>query len=251
LTAVSHASPELDLDAANRDLDAMEAWDIVKWAAERFGRGLIVSSSFGAESALMLHMVTRVMPDIPVVCVDTGYLFPETYRFMEELRERFGLNLKVYQSPISPARMEAVHGRLWEDGREGLDRYDQMRKVEPMNRALRDLGATAWLSGVRADQTDHRKTLRLIDRGRGGVYKIHPILKWTAREIDAYFKIHELPYHPLVEQGYPSIGDTHSTSPVGEGQDARAGRFGGLKQECGLHLPATQQENESREGSSL
>jgi phosphoadenosine phosphosulfate reductase len=251
LTAFTQVSPEIDLDTANRELAAMEAWDIVKWAAGHFGKGLIVTSSFGAESALMLHLATRVVPDIPVVCVDTGYMFPETYRFMEELRQRFNLNLHVYQADISPARMEATMGRVWEDGVEGLDRYDQLRKVEPMNRALRDLGATAWLSGVRADQTDHRKTLRPIEPSRGGVYKIHPILKWTAREIEAYFTIHDLPYHPLVEQGYRSIGDTHTTTPVADGQDARAGRFGGLKQECGLHLPATQQENESRGGSSL
>lgn len=214
-----------------------ESRRIAEWAADTFGRGLVVSTSFGIQSAVMLHLATRVVPDIPVIWVDTGYLPAETYRFTEALRERLHLNLYVYQSPLSPARMEALHGRLWERGDlESLNLYDRIRKVEPMQRALRELGATAWLSGLRAEQTEHRATLPVVGR-QGERWKILPLLRWTSRNVHAYLKEHGLPVHPLFEQGYATVGDWHSSRPVGaEDPHERATRFRGLKQECGLHL---------------
>ena len=146
--------------------------------------------------------------------------------------------------------MEAVHGKLWERGLEGLNRYDKMRKVEPMRRALHDLHARAWAAGLRRQQTQHRAGLRVAER-QGGVYKVHPILNWTTRDVYQYLKKHDLPYHPLYEQGYKSIGDVHTTKRVVAGMDERAGRFGGLKQECGLHLPDTAAEDQSRAASDL
>lgn len=243
--------PPLDLDAVNSQLAPAAPETIIRWAAEAFGRGLILTSSFGAQSAVMLHLVTRILPDIPVVFVDTGYLFPETYQFADELTKRLGLNLKVYQSPLSPARMEATLGRLWEaNTKDALDRYDQIRKVEPMQRALRELGVTAWLAGLQRHQTKHRAGLRTVEL-QNGTYKVHPVLEWATRDVHAYLKKHDLPYHPLYEKGYASIGDVHSTRPITAGMDERDGRFGGLKQECGLHLPATPDENKSREASNL
>lgn len=253
MTAAALPRPQetLDLEAANHDLAAMDSLGIIRWAHERFGNGLILTSSFGAESALMLHLTVQVVPQIPVVVVDTGYLFPETYQFIETLRERFNLNLKVYQSPISPAWMEATQGKLWEVGTaEALNTYDRIRKVEPMQRAIAELGATAWLAGLRSNQTAHRANLRTIEK-QNGVYKVHPILNWTTKDIYDHFKRHDLPYHPLYEQGYKSIGDWHSTRPVTAGMDSRDGRFLGLKQECGLHLPATREEDSSRSSSDL
>jgi len=241
--------PTIDLDAVNRELANAEPADVIRWASETFGGGLAMTSSFGAESAVSLHMATRIVPRIPVITVDTGYFFPETYKFMEELRKRFDLNLKVYQSPISPARMEAIYGKLWEKefGEEGLTRYNRLRKVEPMERAIKEIGVKAWVAGLRADQTDHRATLRTVEMRPDGVYKVQPILKWTAREIDIYMTIHDLPYHPLKAEGYSSIGDYHTT----EKADGREGRFGGLKQECGIHLPETKSEDQSREAADL
>lgn len=241
---------ELDLDVANAGLEGKSAEAIVRWAGERFGRGLVLSSSFGAQSAVMLHLVTRVLPEIPVVWVDTGYLFPETYRFAAELTERLGLNLKVYSPAMTPARFEAVHGKTWEEGVEGLDAYHEVFKVEPMRRALRELGATAWFAGLRAKQSDTRASLRALG-AQDGVVKVHPILSWTTKQVHDYLTDHDLPYHPLVEQGYASIGDVHSTRPITAGEDERAGRFGGLKQECGIHLPTTREEAESRDASGL
>ncbi len=251
------------------ELENADARRVVRWAADAFGDGLVLSTSFGIQAAVMLHLVTREVPDIPVIWVDTGYLPPETYRFAEELRERLRLDLKVYQSELSPARMEALHGRLWEpqggeaaaqraEGErssensgdlERLNCYDRLRKVEPMQRALGELGATAWLSGLRADQTRQRAALARIGE-QDGRAKILPILHWTARDVHRYLKRHNLPYHPLFEKGYATVGDWHSSRPVtAEDRHERETRFRGLKQECGIHL--TEDQAKSLESSRL
>jgi phosphoadenosine phosphosulfate reductase len=246
------ASLDLDLKAINHQLSSLETSGIVAWAHETFGDGLVMSTSFGIQSAVMLHLVTQVYPNIPVIWVDTGYLPAKTYVFAEELSTRLKLNLHVYQSPISPARMEAIYGRLWaQKDIDSLNLYDQIRKVEPMQRALRDLGATAWLAGLRADQTAHRKTLDFIGK-QGDLYKILPILNWNSRDIYYYLQTYDLPYHPLFDEGYVSVGDWHSSRPVtADDGDERDTRFHGMKQECGLHLPQTPGEAESLDSSSL
>ncbi|HIK43536.1 MAG TPA: phosphoadenylyl-sulfate reductase, partial [Leptolyngbyaceae cyanobacterium M65_K2018_010] len=217
-----------------------------------FGEGLVLSTSFGIQSAVMLHLVTQVVPKVPVIWVDTGYLPVETYRFAEDLTARLDLNLKVYQSPLSPARMEAIYGRLWEQPDvEALNRYDQIRKVEPMQRALRELGATAWLTGLRADQTDHRRSLDRVGI-QDGRYKLMPILKWTSKQVYQYLVEHDLPYHPLFDKGYVTVGDWHSSRPITAADtNERDTRFKGLKQECGLHLPQSPEEAASLDSSSL
>lgn len=242
-------SATLQLDSANSLLDGKSAPEIVRWAGETFGDGLAMTSSFGAQSAVMLHLVTRVVPDLPVILVDTGYLFPETYKLIQDFTERFNLNLKVYTARVTPARYEALHGKTWEYA-EGLSHYHDVFKVEPLQRALEELNVTAWLAGLRADQTDHRASLRTVEQ-QNGLYKIHPILSWSRKDIGQYMSEHELPYHPLVEKGYASIGDTHSSRPIAEGEDERAGRFGGFAQECGIHMPQTEAENESLGSSGL
>jgi len=138
-TAVTD-SPAVDLAAVNASLASASAEDRVAWAASAFGDSLVLSSSFGAQAAVMLSLATRVVPGIPVVLIDTGYLFPETYRFADELAAKLKLNLKVYRAELTPAWIEARHGKLWEQGLDGLKRYNQLVKVEPMQRALRDLG---------------------------------------------------------------------------------------------------------------
>ena len=241
---------EPDLEDLNREIADASPEDTVRWAAEAFDRGLVMSSSFGAESAVSLHLVTRIVPGIPVIVIDTGYLFPETYRYIEQLADVLALNLAIYQSPMSAARMEALYGRPWENGGSAIDEYNRMRKVEPMQRALRELGATAWIAGLRAEQTRFRSTLRPLEQ-QNEVYKIHPILRWTARDVQRYMIEHELPPHPLYELGYRSIGDTHSTRPTTADMNERDGRFDGVKQECGLHLPLTEEQNRSLGSSRL
>ena len=153
--------------------ESATAQERVNWAADLFGDDLIMTTSFGAQSAAMLHLVTSVLPDIPVVFIDTGYLFPETYRFAAELTERLELNLKKYRSPISAAEQEALHGRLWEQGADGLKPYNFMNKVEPMDRAIKELGARAWLAGLRRSQGESRASRRVVE-SQNKMTKIYP-----------------------------------------------------------------------------
>lgn len=220
-----------ELNAALARLDAEQR---VAWALEHVPGEHVLSSSFGAQAAVSLHLVTRQRPQLPVVLIDTGYLFPETYRFVDELAERLALNLKVYRSPLSPAWMEARHGRLWEQGVEGLDRYNQLRKVEPMQRALAELEATAWYAGLRRGQSRSRAAIEFAEH-RQGRWKFHPLADWSDRDVGHYLARHGLPYHPLWQQGYVSIGDTHTSRRWEPGMDAEDTRFFGLKRECGLH----------------
>ncbi|MGB0416956.1 MAG: phosphoadenylyl-sulfate reductase, partial [Coraliomargarita sp.] len=178
------------------DLESLSAVDRVRWAHESYGDQLVLTTSFGVQSAVMLHLVTSQVPEIPVVFIDTGYLFPETYRFAEELTERLNLNLKIYRSQKSAAHQEAVHGKLWEQGLDGLDRYNKINKVEPMNRAVIELGAVAWLSGLRRNQSSTREN-RPIAEKQNKTWKIYPILDWTDRDIYQYLTENNLPYHPL------------------------------------------------------
>jgi len=232
-------NPSNILDAAtlashNAHLETLDAAARVAWALARFPGEILLSSSFGAQSAVALHLVTRQCPEIPVVLVDTGYLFPETYRFVDELSERLDLNLHVYRPLTSPAWQEARYGRLWEQGLEGIERYNLLNKVEPMQRALENLGARAWLSGLRRSQSRSRAELGVLAM-QNGRFKVHPLIDWSDRDIYRYLQRHGLPYHPLWEQGYVSIGDTHTTRPLSEAESAEDTRFFGLKRECGLH----------------
>lgn len=204
------------------------------WAVQTFGRGLVLTTSFGIQSAVMLHLVTRIVPRIPVVFIDTGYLFPETYRFADELTRRLQLNLKTYVPAMTAAQQEALHGKQWEQGIEGLKRYNFINKVEPMDRAVRELGATAWLAGLRRTQASTREALKVVQK-QNKITKIHPILDWDNRRIHKYLTHHDLPYHPLWEQGYVSVGDWHSTTKLEPGMTEEQTRFGGVKRECGLH----------------
>lgn len=244
--------PTLDLAQINQQLENAEALSLVEWSAATFGDDLVMSTSFGIQAAVMLHLVTRIVPKIPVIWIDTGYLPQETYQFAEQLTQRLELNLHVYQSPISPARMEALHGKLWEqDDVEAFNRYDHIRKVEPMQRALKELQATAWLAGLRKNQTEHRQNLTRVDQ-QENLYKIYPILDWNARDIYQYLTTYDLPYHPYFDLGYVTVGDWHSSRPLtADDTDERNTRFRGLKQECGLHLPQSEGEEESLNSSGL
>jgi phosphoadenosine phosphosulfate reductase len=243
---------ELDLTAINQQLVNASSEKIIEWGFQTFGDRLVMSTSFGIQAAVMLHLVTRIVPNIPVVWIDTGYLPTETYVFAEELTQKLNLNLQVYQSPLSPARMEALYGKLWQqEDLESLNRYDQIRKVEPMQRALRELKAIAWLAGLRKDQTSHRQGLKPLVK-QGKQYKVLPILNWNSKDIYEYLTAYNLPYHPYFEQGYVSVGDWHSSRPLMAGDtNERDTRFHGVKQECGLHLPLTPESAQSLDSSSL
>ncbi|HET7681609.1 MAG TPA: phosphoadenylyl-sulfate reductase [Xanthobacteraceae bacterium] len=225
---------DFDPDTLNVHLAEATAEERVAWALKQFGKSIVMTSSFGAQAAVCLHLVVSQRPDIPVILVDTGYLFPETYRYVDDLTERLHLNLQVYRAALTPAWQEARYGKLWEQGIEGLDRYNQMNKVEPMQRALKELGARAWITGLRRQQSVSRQHLQVLGQQNGRI-KVHPLVDWTDRDIYLYMTRHELPYHPLWHKGYVSIGDVHTTRPLGEGMSEEDTRFFGLKRECGLH----------------
>jgi phosphoadenosine phosphosulfate reductase len=229
------AQDPAELDQINAWLESRNAHQRVAWALNNLPGAHVLSSSFGAQSAVLLHLVTRECADIPVVLIDTGYLFAETYRFADELTEKFALNLKVYRPKLGVAWMEARHGRLWENGVEGIAEYNTLRKVEPMQRALSELGAQTWIAGLRRAQSTTRRRSKVLEI-REGRWKLHPLVDWSDRDIWQYMQQHALPYHPLWEQGYVSIGDTHTTRALRAGMREEDTRFFGLKRECGLHF---------------
>lgn len=213
----------------------MKAPQRIQWLHQEYGSRIVLSTSFGLQAAVMLDLVSKHAPEIPVVWIDTGYLFPETYQYVEQLKERFNINLKEYQPLQTPARQEALHGKLWEQGEEGNDKYGITNKIEPMNRALSELGADVWLSGLRRSQSNSRVDRAYLEQQKQTL-KVYPILDWTDAQVQQYFRENNLPKHPLESQGYQTMGDWHSTSPVEEGQSAEESRYGGSKYECGLHL---------------
>ena len=145
------------------------------------------------------------------------------------------MNLKVFQPTVSAARMQALWGNLWENGKEGSDRYSMITKVEPMDRALRELGSDVWLSGVRRSHSSSRADRDLVEQQKKTL-KAYPILDWADAQVSAYMHERQLPRHPLADQGYVTMGDWHSTKPATDGLDAESTRFNGEKYECGLHL---------------
>jgi phosphoadenosine phosphosulfate reductase len=214
-----------------RDLRAEER---VAAALSELPSHWVMTSSFGAQAAVMIHLVTRQAPDIPVILLDTGYLFPETYRFVDELTQRFALNLRVFRAQASPAWQESRWGKLWEQGLPGIHRYNLFNKIEPMQRALAELGVGTWFSGLRRVQSASRAAIAPVT-ARDGRYRVHPIFDWTDRDVGRYLRAHRLPYHPLWQKGYVSIGDWHTTRSLAEAGDTDRTRFFGLVRECGLH----------------
>ena len=215
-------------------LEKATAEERVRWAVEKFGDGLVLTTSFGIQAAVMLHLATSVAPKIPVIFIDTGYLFPETYRFARDLTVRLNLNLKKYVPASTAAEQEALAGKQWELGLDGLKRYNFVNKVEPMDRAIRELGATAWLAGLRRSQSSTREAVKVVQQ-QNKITKIHPIADWDNRQVHRYLTENGLPYHQLWEEGYVSVGDWHSTTKLLDGMKEEDTRFGGQKRECGLH----------------
>jgi len=218
----------------NTDLSGLSAEERVEWSLQNLPGQHIVSSSFGAHAAVPLHLLTQQMPDIPVVLIDTGYLFPETYRFVDELTERLDLNLNVYRSPMSPHWQEARFGERWKMGAESLEQYNQQVKVEPMKRAIEELKVGTWFAGLQRSHSDQRKDTPILERSNNR-WKVHPIADWSDRDVHRYLTEHDLPYHPLWEHGFESIGDYHSTKSIHEVSEKEQLRFFGIKRECGIH----------------
>lgn len=223
------------IEETNRFLAGLSADARVEWAIGNTPGRHVVTSSFGVQAAVMLHLVTQHAPRIPVVVVDTGYLFPETYQFMDALTSRLNLNLVVCRAELSPAWQEARYGKQWEQGIDGIKAYNQRNKVVPLDVKFDELGVKTWFTGLRREQASSRADTPFVDAVAGRI-KVQPIADWTKQDVHRYLELHNLPYHPLFEQGYVSIGDTHSTRPLTLGMTEEETRFGGLVRECGLHV---------------
>ena len=202
---------------------------------EEFPGRIALVSSFGAEAAVLLHLVAGIAPALPVVFLDTGKLFGETLRYRDRLIADFGLQ-DVRSVTPDPARVDALDpdGVLWFGN---PDMCCHLRKVEPLNRALE--GLDAWITGRKNFQSGSRANLQRIERNReDGRIKINPLASWQKQDLDGYFERHRLPRHPLEADGFLSIGCMPCTDRVAPGEDARAGRWRGReKTECGIHLP--------------
>lgn len=219
--------------STNQLLMKMSAEERVVWALNQVEGGFALSSSFGIQSAVMLHLVSSLQPNIPVILADTGYLFPETYQYIDYLAEHLDLNLVITRSKYSPAWQLARYGKEWEQGKDALVKYNYRNKVEPLESALDEHRVNCWFSGIRRQQSKERESMDFITQIRGRI-KVHPILDWTNRDIFSYLNRHKIQPHPLWEKGFTSVGDIHSTN-AGEFNDPNT-RFNGIKRECGIHL---------------
>ncbi len=218
-------------DELNEKWRSAHPRDIIKFACDFFGDRIALSSSFGAESACLLSLAVSVKPDIRVLFVNSGFLFPETLAFRDQLRERLKLNLVEVGPAMGHEAFLNEYGKLYESD---PDRCCDINKVEPLQRALKDVDC--WMSGVRADQTAYRSQMKFVEQKKEGFYKLSPLLGWSSKEIYQYLKFENLPLNPLWEKGYASIGCEPCTAVPGNPNDPRSGRWAGKnKTECGIH----------------
>jgi phosphoadenosine phosphosulfate reductase len=210
------------------NLEDLDAPDVLAYMVDRFHPRLAVACSFQKEASVVLDMILRIAPDVRVFTLDTHVLFPETYETWQRVEQRYGIEVAVYQGP-SLGRQAAMHGdRLWE---RDPDRCCDLRKVQPLQQALADVDA--WVAGVRRTQSASRaRTPKLAWDARHERWKANPLADWSEPDVWRYIVEHDLPYNPLHDRGYASIGCTHCTKP-GDGRDGRWA--GNEKTECGLH----------------
>jgi phosphoadenosine phosphosulfate reductase len=224
------------------DVEAMSAEESILWAHETFGDRLCLTCSWQRQSSVLVHMVFGELGlELPVIELDTGLFFKETYETRERLVQKYGLEL-IQPPIISVAEQHKLEGpNLWE---RDPDRCCHIRKIEPLERALEPYDA--WITGIRREQALTRANAGRVEWGeRYGVWKIQPIVDWNAKRVEAYNHVNEVPYNPLHDVGYPSIGCIPCTRPVVRGEDERAGRWTGAdKIECGIHLDNTPEQGD-------
>jgi len=219
-----------DLGSSKLNRHAMRSLEYA--ITELFTTKIALVSSFGSASVVLLHMVSEIQPDLPVLFIDTGKLFPETLNYRDTLATRLGLSNIVSVAPDIAALNETdPDGSLWQSG---PDLCCAMRKTAPLAAAIEPY--SAWISGRKRYQNGQRQQLSVFEQDDDKV-KINPLSFWTARDVQEYISAHGLPVHPLIAKGYPSIGCAPCTSPVKSGEDERAGRWRGQsKTECGIHF---------------
>ncbi len=223
----------------NHRLEKLSAENRLEWAFKEFDSKFALTTSFGIQSSVLLHMIHLIDREkaAKIIWIDTGYLPTETYQYAEKLINQLKIDINVVQSVVSPARMEALYGKLWETNSvKDVEKYNSMRKVQPLEKAFNDLEIECWASGVRRKQTTHRQSMDFIEPFKSRL-TLRPLLDWNNKDIFYYMEQNKLPQHPLFEKGYSTIGDWHSSGPDNNQTQGRQTRFGGLKEECGIHLP--------------
>jgi len=222
----------LDLARQNELFEHSSPGEILDWTTSRFAPDAVLTMSFQHEGVVIAHMLRDIAPDTPILFIDTGYHFPETLAYRDELVSRFGFPIRNLTSVMPRAEFIAQYGDDLYN--RDPDLCCKINKVEPMQLALR--GVRAWINGRRRDQAVTRTKMAIAERLQGGIVKVNPLANWTSRDTYRYLTEHDIPTHPLFEQGYTSIGCFPCTRPVLPGEDERAGRWAGKnKTECGLH----------------
>jgi phosphoadenosine phosphosulfate reductase len=225
-----------DFKTLSDSFEAKSPQDVLAYAIEKYHPKIVLACSFGAEDVVLVDMAHRINPLVPMFYLDTDFLFPETYATRDRVIEQYGLKpVQVIQvkSLLTPQKQAESYGdALWTSN---PDQCCQLRKVEPLTRVLK--GYSAWITGIRRDQAPSRASAGLIEWDQKfRLVKVNPLARWSWTDVWSYIKIYEVPYNPLHDQDYPSIGCTHCTKPVMPGQDPRSGRWqGSAKTECGLH----------------
>lgn len=226
-------SPE-EIAAAARSLEGQGPVAALRWAYEQFApEEIAFACSFGAEDVALAHMISRVAPGAQVFYLDTDFLFPETYRTIEAVRAAYPLRIRRVSPALTPREQAERYGdELWS---RDPDLCCSLRKVEPLREVLR--GLKAWITGISRVQSPTRAGAQVVEWDRKfGLVKVNPLVDWKDADVWKYILEHNVPYNPLHDRGYPSIGCTHCTRPVRPGEDPRAGRWSGFaKTECGLH----------------
>ena len=223
------------IDAVQGGAESWSAAEVVRWGLAEFHPHAAIASSFGAEDVVLIDIAARVRPDIRVFTLDTDFLFAETYELIDKIEKKYGIRVERVKSLYTPEQQaEKLAPKLWTID---PNQCCALRKVEPLKAKLATL--TAWVTGIRRDQAATRANAKKIEWDKSfGLVKCNPVADWTWDRVWEYVRQHDVPYNPLHEQNYPSIGCVQCTRQVQPGEDPRAGRWSGFaKKECGLHAP--------------
>src|SRR5215831_5993125 len=239
----AQAFTQAEIARAAQALSNETPQNILSWAADTFKSRLTMATAFGAEGCCLIHMLAEIAPDVRIFNLETGYQFPETLQVRERIRQRYGIEVELVRPELTVEEYEAEHGGPLYRIRPDQCCHD--RKLVPLRRTL--VGYDAWVSAIRRDQTAHRAAAGVVQwDAKFNLVKVNPLLAWTRKDVWAFVLKHDVPYNPLHDRGYPSIGCWPCTRAVGEGEDERAGRWAGTaKKECGLHVP------EEKDGSGI
>jgi phosphoadenosine phosphosulfate reductase len=233
MSTVETVPDQEEMTEVNSRLAEATPVEILQWGVERFFPRLTMATAFGPEGCILIHLLAQIEPKVRIFNLDTGYQFAETLALRDQIAERYGIEVDMIRPELTVVRYEQEHGGPLYVSNSDQCCYD--RKIVPLRRAL--VGYESWISAIRADQSSHRARAQVVGwDSKFGLVKINPLLSWTKRDVWAFIVANRVPYNPLHDQGYPSIGCWPCTRRVEAGEDERAGRWAGqAKTECGLH----------------